>query len=323
MNLDAVQILENFLPENHNSSRRGHRVKIRFPGLFDGIWNSTSNTQLTMIAYLSAAIVLFGLLIHAATLVPLRRLIAMIPVGSLRNKWLFMTGLIFLFIASYLGYIVMLWGQQTEWSELPIPGIFLFGSIFVWITIKLSLQTAADLRRIDYLEAENITDPLTKIYNRRYLDRRLDEEVARSKRYDLALSVLMLDIDFFKRINDTYGHQAGDVTLSTLSNLLKASLRDLDIVARYGGEEFLVICTNTAIDGAALVAERTRKLIESHPVEISDESDVKQTIQVRVSIGVACLGANIDSKEKLFKAADRALYRAKEEGRNRVIVSSE
>lgn len=277
--------------------------------------------MLTMISYLSASLVLIGLVIHVATLAPLRRLIAMLPAGSLRNKWLAMTGLIFLFIAGYLGYIVMLWGQQTEWSELPIPGIFLFGALFVWLTIELSLQTAADLLRIDLLEVENITDPLTKVYNRRYLDRRLEEEVARSKRYALELSVLMLDIDHFKRVNDTYGHQAGDVTLTTLSRLVKTSLRDLDVVARYGGEEFLVICTNTAIDGAALVAERLRQLVESHQIEITDGSGGSQTIQISISIGVAGLSASVDSKEKLVQAADQALYRAKEEGRNRVIVA--
>ncbi|OFZ67576.1 MAG: hypothetical protein A2V79_11785 [Betaproteobacteria bacterium RBG_16_56_24] len=274
-----------------------------------------------MISYLSALLVLIGLVIHVATLAPLRRLIAMLPDGSLRNKWLAMTGLIFFFIAGYLGYIVVLWGQQTEWHELPIPGIFLFGAIFVWRTIALSLQTAADLRRIDLLEAENITDPLTKVYNRRYLDRRFDEEVARSRRYSLELSVLMLDIDHFKRINDTYGHQAGDVTLSALASLVMTSLRDMDIVARYGGEEFLVICTNTAIDGAALVAERLRQLVESHQVEITDGSGERQAIQVSISIGVAGLGASVDNKEKLVQAADQALYRAKREGRNRVIVA--
>jgi len=232
-----------------------------------------------------------------------------------------MTGLIFLFIAGYSGYIVVFWGQQSEWNELPIPGVFLFGAIFVWLTISLSRQTAADLLRIDFLEAENITDPLTKVYNRRYLDRRLDEEVARAKRYALELSVLMLDIDHFKRVNDTYGHQAGDVTLTTLCSLVKNSLRDLDVVARYGGEEFLVICTNTNINGAALVAERIRQLIESHQVEITNGSGARQTIQISISIGVAGLGASVDSKEKLVQAADQALYRAKEEGRNRVIVS--
>lgn len=275
-----------------------------------------------MISFLSAALVLIGLLIHVAALVPLRKLIAMLPPGSLRNKWLAMSGLIFVFIAGYLGYIVVLWGQQTGWHELPIPGIFLFGALFVWLTIALSLQTAADLRRIDVLEAENVTDPLTKVYNRRYLDRRLEEEFARSKRYTLDLSILMLDVDHFKRVNDTHGHPAGDVVLSTLGSLIKASFRDLDIVARYGGEEFLVICTNTAIDGAALVAERVRQLIESHQIEIPDGSGASQTIQISISIGVAGLSASVGSKEELVQAADQALYRAKQEGRNRVIVAT-
>lgn len=275
-----------------------------------------------MISYLSAFLVLVGLIIHIATLVPLRRLIAMLPSGSLRNKWIAMSGLIFVFIAGYLGYIVVLWGQQTEWHEIPIPGIFLFGALFVWLTVALSLQTAADLQRIDALEAENVTDPLTKVYNRRYLDRRLEEEFARSKRYALHLSVLMLDVDHFKRINDTYGHSSGDAVLSTLGSLLKASFRDLDIVARYGGEEFMVICTNTAIDGAALVAERVRQLIESHQIEIPDGSGASQTIQIRISIGAAGLSASVGNKEELVQAADQALYRAKQEGRNRVIVAT-
>lgn len=274
-----------------------------------------------MISYLSASLVLIGLALHVATLVPLRRLMAMLPAGSLRNKWLAMTGLIFIFIAGYLGYMVVFWGQQTEWNELLIPGIFLFGAIFVWLAIALSLQTAADLRRIDLLESENITDPLTKVYNRRYLDRRIKEEVARSRRYSLELSVLMLDIDHFKRVNDTYGHQVGDVVLSTLGSLVKTSLRELDVVARYGGEEFLVICTNTGIDGAALVAERLRRLVESLQVEIPDGAGGNQTIRISISIGVAGLNASIDSKDKLVQAADQALYRAKGEGRNRVIVN--
>lgn len=277
--------------------------------------------QTTMIAYLSATLVLIGLVIHVATLAPLRKLMAMLPAGSLCNKWLAMTGLVFVFIAGYLGYIVVLWGKQTEWHELPIPGIFLFGAIFVWLTIKLSLQTAADLRRIVLLESENITDPLTKVYNRRYLDRRLEEEVVRSKRYTLDLSVLLLDIDHFKRVNDMYGHQAGDVTLSILGSLFKTGLRNSDVVARYGGEEFLVICTNTAIDGAALVAERLRQIVESQQVQIPDSSGGSQTIQISISIGAACLSASVDSKEKLVQAADQALYRAKEEGRNRVIIA--
>ncbi len=102
-----------------------------------------------MISYLSVALVLIGLVIHVAALAPLRRLIATIPAGSLRNKWLAMTGLIYIFIAGYLGYIGVLWGKQTEWGDLLIPCIFLFGAMFVWLTIGLALQTAAVLRRIE------------------------------------------------------------------------------------------------------------------------------------------------------------------------------
>ena len=274
-----------------------------------------------MISYLCASLVLIGLAIHLATLAPLRRMIEMLPAGSLRNKWLVMTALIFIFIAGYLAYAVIFWGQQSAWSEILIPCIFLFGALFVWLTIALSLQTVTDLLRIHELEAENVTDPLTKAYNRRYLDRRLDDEVARSNRYSLDLSVSMIDIDYFKRVNDTYGHQAGDVILSTVGSLVNASLRDLDVVARYGGEEFLVIFTNTAVNGAALVAERIRQLIESHQFEIADDSGKRQNIQITISVGVAGLVPSCDSKEQLVQAADQALYRAKEEGRNRVIVA--
>lgn len=276
-----------------------------------------------MIYLLSAALVLIGLLVHMATLVPLRKMMGMLPAGTLRNRWLVMMGLILIFIAGYLGYIVMFWGQQTDWDDLLIPGIFLFGSLFVWMTISLSLQTAADLRRMDLLEAENITDPLTKVCNRRYLDRRLEDEVARSMRYAHDLSVLMLDIDHFKRVNDTYGHQAGDITLATLCRLVKGSLRDSDVIARYGGEEFVVICTNTAVSGAMLVAERIRQLVESQAVSVTDDSGANKIIPITVSIGVSGLGGSVDSKDALVNAADKALYRAKEEGRNRVVVATE
>lgn len=275
-----------------------------------------------MLSYLSVSLLLVGLAILVATLAPLRRLIAMLPAGSLRNKWYAMAGLILLFMAGYFGYIMVLWGHPAEWHELPIPGIFLFGAIFVWLTINLSLQTASDLLRMDSLEVENITDPLTRVYNRRYLDRRLEEEVGRSRRYALELSVFLLDIDHFKRVNDTYGHHAGDVTLATLGSLIKTALRKLDVIARYGGEEFLVICPNTAIDGAALVAERLRRVVESQQVEISDNSGKKQLIHISISIGVASLTSAMDSQEKLVQAADQALYRAKSGGRNRVIAAN-
>ena len=275
-----------------------------------------------MIFQLSAAMVLIGVAIHGAALVNAHRLTAMLPAGALRNKWLGMTGLILLFIASYLGYIMAVWNRQTEWRDLPVSGIFVAGAVFAWLTCSLSLQTAVDLMRIRTLEAENVTDSLTQVFNRRYLERRLDEEVARSKRYGFDLSVLMLDIDHFKSVNDTYGHRAGDDALSALGSLIKISLREADVVARYGGEEFLLICGSTAIEEARLMAERLRQLVESRRLDITDHSGAGRSIQISISIGAAGLGGGIDSKDTLIQAADRALYRAKQEGRNRVVVAT-
>lgn len=277
---------------------------------------------LPSLAILGLIVPLIGLVILAASLVPLRRLMAIIPDGSLRSKWRVMNGLILFFIVAYLAYIVTIWNQPDEWFKPPIPVILLLGAIFVWLTTRLSLQTAISLQRIDLLEKENITDTLTKVYNRRYLNSRLEEEVSRAKRHSLKLSVLLIDIDHFKQINDTYGHQVGDVTLDMFGSLLKAAFRDEDVVARYGGEEFLVICTNTAADEAALVAERFRQLVESTQIKVPENSGGSQIIQISISIGVAGLSANLDGSKRLVEAADQALLRAKREGRNRVIIDT-
>jgi len=130
--------------------------------------------------------------------------------------------------------------RHTAWLDLIVPSVFFFGAGFVWLTATLSLHTAIDIRRVTVLEHENITDPLIGIYNRRYLDRRLQEEFIRARRYSLPLSVLLLDIDHFKRVNDAYGHQVGDLVLSYLGKLLLSAIRATDIIARYGGEEILI-----------------------------------------------------------------------------------
>ena len=110
--------------------------------------------------------------------------------------------------------------------------------------------------------------------------------------------------------------------MSTLGGLVKNALREPDVVARYGGEEFLVICVNTSVDGAGLVAERLRSLIESHPVEIPDDGGERKAIQISISIGVAGLSDSRDGKDQLIQAADKALYRAKQEGRKHIIIAT-
>jgi len=251
-------------------------------------------------------------------LLVIKRIITQLSPGKLRIRWYLLGILTLLFILGYFGYIVMIIGQMTGNTGLMVPGIFFFGACYVWLTASLSLQTTNDIRRVTLLEQETITDPLVGIYNRRYLDRRLEEEFERARRYQLPLAVLMIDIDRFKIVNDTYGHQTGDLVLNYLGKLLLEGIRRPDIAARYGGEEFLVIAPNTTISLAFTLAERLRQHIESHELNVTSEANEKVIIKITVSIGVSGVGDDTESVKQLVQIADTALYSAKKEGRNRV-----
>lgn len=243
---------------------------------------------------------------------------AQLTATSLRRKWYLLTFLITVFIIGYLAYIVDSWGQYNHWHDLIVPGVFFLGACFVWLAATLSLQTAVDIRRMAHLEQENITDPLLGIYNRRYLDRRIEEECARAKLYKQPLSVLLIDIDHFKRINDVYGHQFGDFILCQIGKTLLHVTRDSDVAARYGGDEILIITPNTTPLLAATLAERLRQHIESHALTLNNESERPLEIRVTASIGIAHLNLETDNSAQLLRHTDQALYQAKKEGRNRI-----
>lgn len=165
------------------------------------------------------------------------------------------------------------------------------------------------------LETLAIHDEMTGLHNFRYLRTRVDEEFKRAQRYDVPLTCVMLDVDHFKAINDTHGHDVGDQVLGEIAKRLQAGVREVDVVARYGGEEFLMVLPNTAYRGGILVAERTRLNIANSPIRTGD-----LTHQVTISAGVASYPhGTISSKDQLLKAADQSLYRAKEAGRNKVV----
>ena len=174
--------------------------------------------------------------------------------------------------------------------------------------------TIADNRRLEELA---LTDPLTKALNRRALGERLAAEMERVRRYSTTMSLLLIDLDHFKAINDTHGHLAGDDVLIEVSMMLQRVVRAVDIVARYGGEEFVVVLPETGAGGAEAFAERLRELIEEHAFVVARG----RAIRLTTSIGVACFPSfGVESVEDLLANADQALYRAKSDGRNRVRV---
>lgn len=158
-------------------------------------------------------------------------------------------------------------------------------------------------------------DSLTGVYNRRYLDIRLSEEMERSRRHGNPLSIFLLDIDYFKVINDTHGHICGDYTLRNVSRLLQNAIRSSDILGRYGGEEFCCVLPETPFEQALVLAERCREQIASTQLSCTD-----QTVQLTVSIGVTSQNRG-ETLEQMVKRADDALYEAKRTGRNRVCSS--
>jgi len=270
-----------------------------------------------VIPVLATGLVLAGALILAGALVILGKLVRQLPAGTLRDRWYGMGAFIVIFLAGYLGYAALFWNRHAELVDLIVPAIFFFGACFVWLTAALSFRTTLDVMRISLLEKQTFTDGLTGLFNRRYLDRRLGEEVATARRYGRPLSVLMLDFDHFKLVNDRFGHQAGDAVLVTAGKILAKGLRETDILARYGGEEFLVMAPHTPHGGAIELAERLRRRIELHDFSQGEEGALP-TLRVTVSFGIATFGEGTDTVEALIALADENLYHAKREGRNRV-----
>ncbi len=170
----------------------------------------------------------------------------------------------------------------------------------------------------------SLTDYLTGLYNKRYFQARFTEEVARARRYHADLSLLFSDIDFFKRVNDAYGHSVGDEVLRQTANLLTgvigqinviSHLRKSDIVARYGGEEFVIILPETSAKGAVLAAEKLRRAVEESTIQIENTE-----IKITMSLGVAELSENASNCEEIIRQADAAMYQAKKSGRNKVVL---
>ena len=176
----------------------------------------------------------------------------------------------------------------------------------------------AELRDKNAMLAEiSITDLVTGLRTRRYVSEFLSVELLRAARYKTSLAVLLLDLDYFKSVNDTYGHKAGDVVLQGVGERLREALRGTDLAGRFGGEEFLVVLPQTDIAGACVLGERIRQSIAEAPFDVGSGAPIRVT----VSVGASALSDSIQTAEQLIEAADVALYEAKDAGRDCVVAA--
>jgi two-component system cell cycle response regulator len=221
--------------------------------------------------------------------------------------------------------IIMLTGREER--ELKIKGLdfgacdyltkpFDIGELVARVKVQLKVKALQDeLKRSNELLRElSDTDHLTRLHNRRYLTKYLECELTRTIRNGECLSFIILDIDNFKKVNDTYGHQNGDTVLSAVADAIRKGRRCYDIAARYGGEEFVLVLPSTPLQGGITVAEELRRIVR----KISFGPPLEK-LSVTISAGVAAFpAACVDDVDSLIREADNALYRAKKNGRNRV-----
>jgi diguanylate cyclase (GGDEF)-like protein len=173
-------------------------------------------------------------------------------------------------------------------------------------------------RRDQELQEQAISDPLTGLYNRRYLSEFLSRELVRAKRSATPVAVILIDLDRFKRVNDTFGHEAGDVVLTAVGALLKSKVRGSDIACRYGGEEFALIMPQADVDAAGRRAEEVRAGVAA----LAPTHHGKSLGKLTASFGIALFPDHARDIDSLLRAADVALYAAKGAGRNRIMISS-
>jgi diguanylate cyclase (GGDEF)-like protein len=254
--------------------------------------------------------VVLGILLLVSGIPPLWRICRMLPKGLVRSMWLALGLLISVAICGYLTFLFLTIGEGPAFYEdLLISSIFLIAAFFTTVICGMSYSTAKDVSRIALLEYHARVDSLTELFNRGYTMLLLQEACRSSSP---RLSVLLLDIDGFKEINDTFGHQAGDGVLQRFASLLTSLHSEPSFAGRYGGDEFVVVLPDTDMTAASAIAGRIREAAES--IDFGEPS-----LPITVSIGVATSsGLPGLEADELLAQADEALYRAKRGGRNQV-----
>lgn len=283
-----------------------------------------------MITQVSIVLIGLGLLMILGAMGRTQNLIRILPD---RGQWPSLRNLMMFFAVGYAVYLYFLVSGRPFNKDLVASEVFFLSSLFMLMVVRFAYTTIHDILRLDELEELANTDELTGMFNRRAIMHLLKDEYQKARRFGFPLSVAMVDLDHFKRINDTYGHLSGDLVLKEVAKVLNKGLRRIDVLGRYGGEEFLCILPSTAADGAVTTGERVRKQVKMLRFEVAGPEQLKpvteeevpsgETITVTVSVGVASIDSSMTDPEHVVSAADTALYAAKEGGRDRTCSASE
>jgi two-component system, cell cycle response regulator len=231
-------------------------------------------------------------------------------------------------LLAFVEYLAIVYIAATHWDlNSPIYAPFPYGQ-FDWsneisrlvIMLTASALSLALVARSQKLLQLATTDPLTRLYNRGYVDDRFAIELSRARRYRQPLTIAVIDADRFKLLNDTHGHASGDLVLQTIGETLRASFRQSDTAGRYGGEEFVVILPETDIETAQRKLESFRESIAASPIALAARGE---KVQVTISAGLSNFPQDAEDASELFALADERMFQAKKEGRNRVVAASQ
>ena len=259
-----------------------------------------------------------GICLYAASLYTVQQLVKKLPLGEVRNNWKILSFFVVGFIVGYAVYMYLLLTGKVELASITYPAICLAASAFVLLLCFLTYQTTRDISEAIAMEQASIIDPVLDIYNRRYFDRRIEEETQRSRRYNQPLSVILFEVDQFESIIKSHGKLVSDVVLRKVSDFLVSAVRSSDIVARYDEQRIILATTQTKPDMAVMLADRLRGEIEKLEVFPNSEQKNADDIHVTVTAGVSCVEDRIKSGFDLTDVAEKAISRAEKNGRNRV-----
>jgi diguanylate cyclase (GGDEF)-like protein len=269
--------------------------------------------------FLAEVLVVVGALVLVAAMVPLGAALARLPSEENRVRWKAVQRIMLAYIVGFCTYLVVFWERHRVWWDLVAPATMFVTALFiksVVTAVREGTAEARDVARPD--QHQGVTDALVGVYNRRYLEHRLAEEVARARRHAVPLSVLLFDIDHFRKVNQKRGREVGDRVLSYLGHLLVTGVRESDVVARYGGEELLVIAPATEAGQAVVLADRLRQAIEAENLSFGGEAGSEPDVQVTVSVGIGELQPDEAEWGRMVERAEAAVIEAKLSGRNRV-----